>query len=42
MYRSLQDAVRDAEAQKKTLAQLALETESRDQGRPLAAFRCPL
>lgn len=39
MYRSLQDAVRDAEAQKKTLAQIALEAESRDQGRPIAEIR---
>src|SRR5438034_6337408 len=39
MYRSLQEAVRDADAQKKTLALLALETESRDQGRPIAEIR---
>src|SRR5436853_469704 len=39
MYRSLHEAVRDADAQKKTLAQLALETESRDQGRPVAEIR---
>ncbi|HEY2375804.1 MAG TPA: L-serine ammonia-lyase, iron-sulfur-dependent, subunit alpha [Gemmatimonadaceae bacterium] len=39
MYRSLHEAVRDAEAQKKSLAQLALETESRDQGRPVAEIR---
>jgi L-serine dehydratase len=42
MYRSLQEAVRDAEAQKKTLAQLALEAESRDQGRPIADIRAAL
>src|SRR5947199_9925859 len=42
MYRSLHEAVRDAEAQKKTLAQLALETESRDQGRPIAEIRAAL
>src|SRR5437868_7079562 len=42
MYRSLQEAVRDAESQKKTLGQLALETESRDQGRPVAEIRAAL
>ena len=42
MYRSLQEAVRDADAQKKTLAQLALETESRDQGRPVEEIRSAL
>src|SRR5256714_12494601 len=42
MYRSLQEAVRDAEAQRKTLAQLALEAESRDQGRPVAEIRAAL
>src|SRR5947209_9589432 len=39
MYRSLHEAVRDADAQKKTLAQIALEAESRDQGRPIAEIR---
>src|SRR3982750_3333188 len=39
MYRSLQEAVRDADAQKKTLAQLALEAGSRDQGRPIYEIR---
>jgi L-serine dehydratase len=42
MYRSLHEAVRDAEEQGKTLAQLALETESRDQGRPIAEIRAAL
>ena len=42
MYRSLQDAVRDAESQRKTLAQLALETESRDQGRSVDDIRAAL
>src|SRR5436853_2718136 len=42
MYRSLQEAVRDAESQNKTLGQLALETESRDQGRPVAEIRAAL
>ncbi len=42
MYRSLQEAIRDAEAQRKTLAQLALETEARDQGRPVEEIRAAL
>ena len=39
MYRSLADAIRDAESQQKALAQVALEAESRDQGRPVAEIR---
>ncbi len=39
MYRSLVEAIRDAEAQGTTLAQLALETEARDQGRPVQEIR---
>ena len=39
MYKSLADAIRDAEAQKKTLALVALEAESRDSGRSLADIR---
>jgi L-serine dehydratase len=39
MYRSLADAIRDAEAQGKRLSQVALEAESRDQGRPVAEIR---
>ena len=39
MYKSLADAVRDAEAQGKTLAQVALEAESADQGRPIPEIR---
>jgi len=39
MYRSLQAAVRDAEAKGISLSQLALETESEDQGRPVAEIR---
>jgi L-serine dehydratase len=35
MYRSLADAVRDATARGTTLARLALDTESEDQGRPV-------
>lgn len=42
MYRSLAQAIADAEAQKKTLAQLALETEARDQGRPVEEIRAAL
>jgi L-serine dehydratase len=42
MYRSLHDAIRDAEAQRKTLARLALETEARDQGRPIEEIRAAL
>src|SRR5687767_9269877 len=39
MYRSLQHAIRDAEAQGTTLGQLALNTESKDQGRPVQEIR---
>src|SRR5258705_565656 len=39
MYHSLAEAIRDAEASGKTLAQVALEAESRDQGRSLAEIR---
>jgi L-serine dehydratase len=39
MYRSLAAAVRDAESRGITLAQLALETESEDQGRPVSEIR---
>jgi L-serine dehydratase len=39
MYKSLHDAVRDAEAQGKRLSQVALEAESRDQGRPIEEIR---
>src|SRR4051794_19356445 len=42
MYRSLADAVRDAQSQGKTLAVLALETEARDQGRPIEEIRAAL
>src|SRR5262245_39009996 len=42
MYRSLHEAVRDAEAKHLTLAQLALEVESHDQGRPVAEIRAAL
>ena len=39
MYSSLAAAIRDAEAQRKSLGVLALETESRDQARPVAEIR---
>jgi L-serine dehydratase len=42
MYRALHDAIRDAESQGKTLARLALETEARDQGRPIEEIRAAL
>src|ERR671937_3276968 len=42
MYRSLQEAIRDAESQGKPLSRLALETEARDQGRPVAEIRAAL
>ena len=42
MYKALADAIRDAEKQKKTLAQVALDTEARDQGRPVADIRAAL
>jgi L-serine dehydratase len=42
MYRSLGDAIRDAEERGITLAELALERESEDQGRPVAEIRAAL
>ena len=42
MYKSLADAIRDAEAQQITLAQLALETEAQDQGRTVESIRAAL
>ncbi|HET9452699.1 MAG TPA: L-serine ammonia-lyase, iron-sulfur-dependent, subunit alpha [Gemmatimonadaceae bacterium] len=42
MYRSLRDAIRDAEAKKITLARLALETEAKDQGRSVEDIRAAL
>ena len=39
MYRSLAHAIRDAEAHGKSLSQLALEAEARDQGRTIADIR---
>ena len=42
MYRSLKDAIRDAEAKKISLARLALETEAKDQGRNVEDIRAAL
>ena len=39
MYHALHDAIRDAEARGVSLATVALETESRDQGRPVEEIR---
>ena len=42
MYKSLAEAIADAESQKIPLARLALETESKDQGRPVDDIRAAL
>ncbi len=42
MYKALADAIKDAEREKKTLAQVALAAESRDQGRPVEDIRAAL
>jgi L-serine dehydratase len=42
MYRSLADAIKDAEEQRITLASLALATEAKDQGRPVEEIRAAL
>ena len=39
MYRSLADAIRDAEARGVTLSTVALEAEAKDQGRPISEIR---
>ncbi len=39
MYRSLRDAIRDAEAKHVSLATLALDAEAKDQGRPVGEIR---
>ncbi|MBL0891582.1 MAG: L-serine ammonia-lyase, iron-sulfur-dependent, subunit alpha [Gemmatimonadaceae bacterium] len=39
MYRSLADAIRDAEAQGTTLSAVALAAEAQDQGRPVSEIR---
>ena len=35
MYKSLGDAIRDAEAEGKSLSKIALQRESEDHGRPI-------
>ena len=42
MYKALADAIRDAEREKKSLAEVALATEARDQGRPVEEIRAAL
>ena len=42
MYKALADAIKDAESEKKSLAQVALAAESRDQGRPVQDVRAAL
>ncbi|HEY0241781.1 MAG TPA: L-serine ammonia-lyase, iron-sulfur-dependent, subunit alpha, partial [Gemmatimonadaceae bacterium] len=42
MYRAIADAIRDAEAQGKSLSQVALERESEDQGRSIEEIRASL
>jgi L-serine dehydratase len=42
VYKALADAIRDAEKEKKTLAEVALATEARDQGRPIEEIRAAL
>jgi len=42
VYRSLREAIRDADAKKVTLARLALEAEAKDQGRPVEEIRAAL
>jgi L-serine dehydratase len=39
MYKSLAEAIKDAEAQQKPLSAVALETEAKDQGRPVQDIR---
>jgi L-serine dehydratase len=42
VYKALADAIRDAEKERKTLAEVALATEARDQGRSVADIRAVL
>ena len=42
MYKALADAIKDAEREKKSLAQVALAAESRDQGRTVEDIRSAL
>jgi L-serine dehydratase len=39
VYKSLRDAIRDAERQQVSLSRLALDTEAKDQGRPVTEIR---
>jgi len=42
VYKALAEAIRDAEKENKTLAEVALATEARDQGRPVKEIRAAL
>jgi L-serine dehydratase len=42
LYKALADAIKDAEQQRKSLAEVALAAESRDQGRPVEEIRTAL
>ena len=42
MYKALADAIKDAERENKTLAQVALEAEARDQGKQISEIRASL
>ncbi len=42
MYKALADAIRDAESENKSLAQVALAAEARDQGRSIESIRSAL
>jgi len=42
VYKALADAIKDAERENKSLAQVALAAESRDQGRPIEDIRAAL
>jgi hypothetical protein len=42
MYRSLAEAIHDAESSGRTLAEVAIEKESRDQGRSAEDIRAAL
>jgi L-serine dehydratase len=42
VYKALADAIKDAERENKSLAEVALAAESRDQGRPVADIRAAL
>jgi L-serine dehydratase len=42
LYKALADAIKDAEREERSLAQVALAAESRDQGRPIEEIRAAL